>query len=191
MFGCGAYVFIAEEVRQNKLTPRAEMMTFLGYTSGVKGFKFMRKPNNIIFQAVTALFDEFMFPNCPDNKSPGHTHIGREHPSEDNIPLEEGGWFDGGAYPPTMLNIPAGNVPLAVLQGPQVLPQPPAVPQAPQGTPQPPVQPPTQQRPAASQRPWLQPGLTPQQRDFAYRDALLRDPASAPLGSDPQSWETI
>ena len=140
VFGCGAYAFIPEEVRQNKLAPRAEVMTFLGYTSGVKGFKFMRKPNNIIFQAVTALFDEFMFPNCPENKSPGHTHIGREYPSEDKIPPEDGGWFDGGAYLPTMPNIPASNVP----------PQPPTMPQAPQGAPQPPVQPPNQQRPAAT-----------------------------------------
>ena len=53
VFGCGAYVFIPEDVRTNKLAPRAEMMTFLGYTSGVKGFKFMRKPNNVIFQSVT------------------------------------------------------------------------------------------------------------------------------------------
>ena len=140
VFGCGAYVFIPEEVRQNKLTPRAEVMTFLGYTSGVKGFKFMRKPNNIIFQAVMVLLDEFMFPNCPENKSPGHTHIGCEYPSEDNIPPEDGGWFDGGAYLPTMPNIPASNVP----------PQPPTMPQALQGTPQPPVQPPNQQRPAAT-----------------------------------------
>ena len=58
VFGCGAYVFIPEDVRTNKLAPRAEMMTFLGYTSGVKGFKFMQKPNNVIFHSVTALFDE-------------------------------------------------------------------------------------------------------------------------------------
>ena len=73
VFGCGAYVFIPEEVRVNKLAPRAEVMTFLSYTDGTKGFKFMRKPNNIIFHAVTALFDEYMFPHCPDNISPGHT----------------------------------------------------------------------------------------------------------------------
>ena len=94
VFGCGAYVFIPEDIRQNKLAPRAEMMIFIGYTSGIKGFKFMRKPNNIIFHAVTALFDEFTFPCCPDNKSRGHTRIGREYPSEDNIPPEDGGCYD-------------------------------------------------------------------------------------------------
>ena len=147
VFGCGAYVFIPEEVRVNKLAPRAEVMTFLGYTDGTKGFKFMRKPNNIIFHAVTALFDEYMFPHCPDNISPGHTQIGREYPSEFNIPPEDGGWFDGGAYPPNMPNIPAGNVPPVVLQGPVVPPQPPVVPQAPQGAPQPPIQPPDNRQP--------------------------------------------
>ena len=53
VFGCGAYVFIPEDVRVNKLTPRAEIMTFLGYTDGTKGYKFMRRPNNNIFHAVT------------------------------------------------------------------------------------------------------------------------------------------
>ena len=144
VFGCGAYVFIPEEVRQNKLAPRAEIMTFLGYTSGVKGFKFMRKPNNIIFHAVKALFDENMFPHCPDNKSPGHTCLGHEYPIEGNIPPEDGGGFDGGANPPNLPNIPAGYVPLFVPQGPLVLPQ------APQGTQQPPNQPPAIQRPATS-----------------------------------------
>ena len=89
VFGCGAYVFIPEDVRVNKLAPRAEVMTFLGYTPGIKGFKFMRKPNNIIFHSATALFDEYMFPHCPDFKSPGHTRIGCEYPSEDNIPPED------------------------------------------------------------------------------------------------------
>ena len=92
VFGCGA------DVRVNKLAPRAEVMIFLGYTSGTKGFKFMRKPNNVIFHGVTAVFDEHMFPSCPDNISPGSTHIGANYPdTEFDIPLEDRGWFDGGA----------------------------------------------------------------------------------------------
>ena len=185
VFGCGAYVFIPEDVRTNKLAPRAEMMTFLGYTSGVKGFKFMRKPNNVIFQSVTALFDEFVFPHCPDQKSPGHTRIGREYPSEDNTPPEDGWFDDGGAYPPNMPNVPAGNVPPSVPQGPQVPPQPPVVPQqGPQGAPQQPVQPPAQQ--GSVQKPWFRPGLTPQQRDAEFREALRRDQPA--LGNDDSFW---
>ena len=107
VFGCGAYVFLPEDVRVNKLAPRAELMTFIGYTDGTKGYKFMRKPNNIVFHAVTALFDEYMFPHCPDYKSPGHTPIGGEYPSEDNISVEEG-WFDEGGAPPNVPRAPAG-----------------------------------------------------------------------------------
>ena len=61
---CGAYVFILEEVQVDKLAPRAELKTFLGYTNRTKGFCFMQGPNNVIFQATTALFDEHMFPHC-------------------------------------------------------------------------------------------------------------------------------
>jgi len=37
VFGCGAYMFLLEEVRANKLTPRSELMTYIGYETGVKG----------------------------------------------------------------------------------------------------------------------------------------------------------
>src|ERR1700678_4304578 len=39
VFGCGAYVFLPEDVCVNKLAPRAELMTFIGYTDGTKGYK--------------------------------------------------------------------------------------------------------------------------------------------------------
>ena len=62
----------------------------------------MRKPNNVIFHGVTAMFDEHMFPSCPDNISPGSTCIGANYPdTEFDIPPEDGGWFDGGAIPPS------------------------------------------------------------------------------------------
>ena len=62
VFRCGAYVYIPDDVQVNKLTPRAEVMIFLSYnTSGTKGFKFMQKPNNVIFHGVTAMFDKHMF----------------------------------------------------------------------------------------------------------------------------------
>ena len=43
VLGCGAYVFLHEDVQQDVLSPHAELMTFIGFTSGVKGWKFMRK----------------------------------------------------------------------------------------------------------------------------------------------------
>jgi len=41
VFGCGAYVFLPKEVRANKLSPRSELMTYIGYETGIKGWKFM------------------------------------------------------------------------------------------------------------------------------------------------------
>ena len=38
VFGCGAYVFLLEEVRVNKLVPKLELMTFIGYSDGIKGY---------------------------------------------------------------------------------------------------------------------------------------------------------
>ena len=134
VFGCGAYVYIPDDVRVNKLAPRAEVMIFLGYTSGMKGFKFMRKPNNIIFHGVTAMFDEHMFPSCPDNISPGSTRIRDNYPgTEFNIPPEDGGWFDGGAIPPF------GPYPSAEGIPPQQGPPIPGPQQPPAGPPNPPV----------------------------------------------------
>ena len=67
VFGCGAYVFIPAEVRGNKLAPRSELMTYLGTHPGGKGWIFMRSPNNVIFSAAQATFDEAFFPKCPSS----------------------------------------------------------------------------------------------------------------------------
>ena len=129
-------------------------MTFLSYTSGMKGFKFMQKPNNDIFHGVTAMFDEHMVPSCPDNISPGSTRIGANYrDTEFYIPLEDRGWFDEGAIPPSGLYPSAGGIPLQ--QGPFNLgPQqplagplnppvvPPRPPVRPTSAPQPSIQPP-------------------------------------------------
>ena len=65
VFGCGAYVFIPAEVRKNKLSPKSELMTYLGCAPGGNGWLFMRGPNNILFTAAQATFDEGLFPRCP------------------------------------------------------------------------------------------------------------------------------
>ena len=65
VFGCGAYVHIPKDARVNKLSPRGELMIFLGYPDGVKGYLFMRLPNNVLFKGTTAIFDEDMMPKCP------------------------------------------------------------------------------------------------------------------------------
>ena len=68
VFGCRAYVFIPAEVRGNKLAPRSELMTYLGTHPGGKGWIFMRSPNNVIFSAAQATFDEAFFPKCLTSK---------------------------------------------------------------------------------------------------------------------------
>ena len=90
VFGCGAYIFLLEEVCTNKLNPRSELMTFIGY--GTKGWMFMRGPNNVKFIVAQALSDETLFPKCPDMRRPGYTPVadlpvGQQ--CEYNIPLDD------------------------------------------------------------------------------------------------------
>ena len=148
-------------------------MIFLGYTSGMKGFKIMRKPNNVIFHGVTAMFDEYMFPSCLDHISTGSTRIGDNYPStEFNIPLEDGGWFDGGALPPFGPYPSAGGIPPQ--QGPPILgPQQPLA-----GPPNPLVVP--QQPPAGPSSPLVVPPRPPQGMG---RASHLIVPAGAPQPS--------
>jgi len=65
VMGCAAYVFLHEDQQQNVLSPHAELMTFIGFTDGVKGWKFMRSKNTI-FHATKAVFDESTFLHCPE-----------------------------------------------------------------------------------------------------------------------------
>ena len=40
-FGCLAWVYTPKESRKNKLVPRSEKMTFIGYDMGAKAYRFM------------------------------------------------------------------------------------------------------------------------------------------------------
>ena len=64
VFGCRAYVFIHKEDRQDKLSPKAKEMIFLGYPTGVKGYKFFDPQTRRIIIASSATFNEFSFPRC-------------------------------------------------------------------------------------------------------------------------------
>jgi len=87
------------------LSPKSELMIFLGYKDGVKGFLFMRLPNNVLFTGATALFDEKLFPKCPDGKVRGFIPVG-EIPSEDpnEVPIslddDDDGPIPTASYPP-------------------------------------------------------------------------------------------
>jgi hypothetical protein len=76
VFGCGAYVFLPEDVQSNNLSPRSELMTFIGLSEGTKCYIFMRSPNNNVFTAIQALFDETLFPRCPTMHCLGYTPVG-------------------------------------------------------------------------------------------------------------------
>ena len=61
VFGCGAYVFIPEGIRKNKLAPKGEYMTYPGNAEGLKAYLFMRI-TNCLLAGTTATFDETNFP---------------------------------------------------------------------------------------------------------------------------------
>ena len=65
VFGSGAYVFTPSEVRENKMSPKSELMTYIGMAPGKHGWLFMRSPRNVLFTAAQATFDESLFPKCP------------------------------------------------------------------------------------------------------------------------------
>jgi hypothetical protein len=105
VFGCGTYVFLLEEVRYNKLNPKSKLMTFIGYFQGIKGYSFMRSPNNVLFTAVQALFDETLYLKCPDMCCLGYTPAPEQPDGEQgeyNIPPDddEFGRNGGGPLPP-------------------------------------------------------------------------------------------
>ena len=41
VLGCAAYVYLPKEVHPNKMGPRSELMTYISYEPGTKGYKFM------------------------------------------------------------------------------------------------------------------------------------------------------
>ena len=80
VLGCAAWVWLPEEKRLNKLSPKSELMIFLGFDTSVKGFKFMRMHNNTIFMGTTAQFIEDYFPR--------KDHINARDPG---LPTEDSG----------------------------------------------------------------------------------------------------
>ena len=105
VFGCSVYI-LPEEVCHNKLNPKSELMTFIGYPRGVKGYLFMRSLNNVLFTAIQALFDETLFLKCPDMHHPEYTPAPDQPDGEQgeyNIPPvddENNGNGGGPPFPP-------------------------------------------------------------------------------------------
>jgi hypothetical protein len=125
IFGCRAYVFLPEDMRSNNLSPRSELMTFIGLVKGTKGYILMRSPNNNVFTAIQALFDETLFPKCPDMRCLGYTPVGLtpdDLQDEHNGPLDDENEDYGGGLPPIPYCYPRAP------QGPPAYQQPPPPP---------------------------------------------------------------
>jgi hypothetical protein len=111
VFGCGACVFLPEDMRSNNLSPRSKLMTFIGLSEGTKGYIFMRSPNNNVFTAIQALFNETLFPKCPTMRCVDYTPVGLppdDLQDEHNRPLDSENGEHGGKLPPIPVG-PAGS----------------------------------------------------------------------------------
>jgi hypothetical protein len=112
-------------MRNNNLSPRSELMTFLGLVEGTKGYIFMRSSNNNVFTAIQALFDKTLFLKCPTMCHLDYTPVGLppdDLQGEHNGPLNNENGEHGGGLPPIPVGPAGGQVPW---QPPVQPPQPP------------------------------------------------------------------
>jgi hypothetical protein len=74
----------------------------------------MRSPNNNVFTAIQALFDETLFPKCPNMRRPGYKPVGLtpdDLQGEHNGPPDDENKDYGGGLPPIpyyYLRVPQG-----------------------------------------------------------------------------------
>jgi hypothetical protein len=168
VFGCGAYVFIPEEKRKNKLEPRSELMLFVGYTSGGANYLFIRHTkNNAEFVSPTAIFEETYFPKCPQTDPRGYPRRAPSVPNDDDDDSRD-------ADPPSA---PApfgfGGDPSKPLPPTPPRARSPSVPSSGPSRPRTPSRPPSPQRDAPPPRD-PQPGPSAPRRSGRQRRAPLR-----------------
>jgi hypothetical protein len=66
-------VHIPKEMWVNALSPKSELMVYLGHTEGIKACTFMHLSNNAVYTSTAALFDETLFPKCNKSSPKGTT----------------------------------------------------------------------------------------------------------------------
>jgi len=86
VFRCGAYIFLLEGVRANKLSPKSETMVYFGQPASYKGFCFYRITTGRIFIGATTVFDETFFPCCPDGKQRHFMELDDLTPTKNRYP---------------------------------------------------------------------------------------------------------
>src|SRR6266702_2408415 len=157
VFGCGAYVHISEARRVNKLSPKSELMVYLGRGPGMKANTFMRTPNTL-FHSDKALFDETLFPRCPTGQSKGKpsgvTQL--DKPASKKLPLEDDTTPGDDDYTPPEPPI-GGSTPQPTGVGPPSLPGGSGLPQAPPSPPDPVPGPSQPRRSTCERRPLTRP----------------------------------
>ena len=57
VFGCEAWVFIPQEKHTDKLSPKSEHMTFIGYEQNSKAYRFMTSNNSIVISSQATFFE--------------------------------------------------------------------------------------------------------------------------------------
>jgi hypothetical protein len=85
----------------------------------------MRSPNNNVFTAIQALFDETLFLKCSNMHRPGYTPVGlppNDLQGEHNRPPDDENGDYGGGFSPIPMGPAGGQVPWQPLAQP---PQPP------------------------------------------------------------------
>jgi hypothetical protein len=113
-------------------------MTFIGLSEGTKSYIFMRSPNNTIFTAIQALFDETLFPKCPTMRHLGYIPVGLtsdDLQGEHNGPPDDENGEYGGGLPPIPVGPAGGQAPWQPMQPQQPPMFPPAYPPLPPSQP--------------------------------------------------------
>ena len=103
VFECWAYIFIHKEDHQDKLSPKAKEMIFLGYPAGVKGYKFFDPKSQRIVIASSATFNKLSFAKCSDRDNEPDLIISEDDnnlETEDHQDQEEENTEDGYGNPP-------------------------------------------------------------------------------------------
>ena len=95
VFGCAAYVYLPKEKRANKLVPRSELMTYIGWVTGIKEFRLMW-PSGVIFMGATATFDETLFPHMGVDIIPTTTGFGKYPDNETKSNFRQGDLYTPG-----------------------------------------------------------------------------------------------